>query len=105
MRKTMMGGAGLAALAAGVLFIGAQQATSENNVCAPREDLVAQLDAQFAERQKAVGLLGEQAVMEVYASDQGSWTILSTDTDGTSCIIAAGEGWDDTFTTQVGQGV
>lgn len=105
MKKAMMGGAGLAALAGVALFTGAQQATSENTVCAPREDLVAQLDTQFAESQKAIGLLGEQAVMEVFASDQGSWTILSTDTDGTSCIIAAGEGWDDTFTTEVGEGV
>lgn len=105
MRKTMIGGAGLTALAAVALFTGAQQATSENTVCAPRDDLVAQLDTQFDESQKAVGLLGEQAIMEVYASEQGSWTILSTDTNGTSCIIAAGEGWDDTFATQVGQGV
>lgn len=105
MKKAMKAGAGLAALSAVVLFTGAEQATSENSVCAPRDDLIAQLGTQFNEDQKAVGLLGEQAVMEVYASDQGTWTILTTDINGTSCIIAAGEGWDDTFATQVGRGV
>lgn len=105
MRKAMEAGFGLTALAAVALFTGAQQATSEGNVCAPREDLVSQLGFQFDERQKAVGLLGEQAVMEVYASDQGSWTILTTDIEGNSCIIAAGEGWDDTYAKEVGEGV
>jgi len=106
MKKALRAGFGLAAVAAVALFTGAQTATSQSNsnVCAPRDDLVSQLDAQFQESQKAVGLLGEQAVMEVFASDQGTWTILTTDTNGTSCIVAAGEGWDDNFRL-VGEGV
>jgi len=106
MQKAIRAGFGLTALAAVALFTGAQQATSQGgNVCAPRDDLVAQLGSQYRESQKAVGLLGEQAVMEVFASDQGSWTILTTDISGTSCIVAAGEGWDDTFATLAGEGV
>lgn len=105
MMTALKAGASLAALSAVALFTGAHQATSENSVCAPRDDVVAQLNTQFNENQKALGLLGEQAVLEVYASEQGSWTILTTDINGTSCIIAAGEGWDDTFTTEVGEGV
>lgn len=105
MRKAKGAGLGLTALAAVVLFTGAERATTQSNVCAPREDLIAQLGNQFNERQRAVGLLGEQAVMEVFASDQGTWTILTTDTSGTSCILAAGEGWDDAFAQFAGQGV
>ena len=105
MRKAMRAGLGLTALAAVALFTGAERATTQSNVCAPRDDLVSQLGTQFRESQKAVGLLGEQAVMEVFASEQGSWTILTTDINGTSCIVAAGEGWDDTFATLAGQGV
>ncbi|WP_309082783.1 hypothetical protein [Chelativorans sp.] len=108
MKKTVRASFGLAAMACVALFTGAQQATSQTggDVCAPRDDLVAQLGAQYSERQKGVGLLGEQAVMEVFASDQGSWTILTTDINGTSCIVAAGEGWDDTSSaTLVGEGV
>lgn len=105
MRKPKRAVLGLTALAAILLFTGAERATTQSNVCAPRDDLIAQLGNQFNERQKAVGLLGEQAVMEVFASEQGTWTILTTDTNGTSCIVAAGNGWDDTFAELVGEGV
>ncbi|KFB08735.1 MULTISPECIES: hypothetical protein [Nitratireductor] len=105
MIKAMKAGFGLTALAAVALFTGSQQATSEASVCAPRDDLVNQLGLQFNESQKAVGMLGAEAVMEVFTSSQGSWTILTTDVNGNSCIMAAGEGWDDNFSTLVGQGV
>ena len=75
------------------------------DICGPRADVVAQLGGQFAESQKAIGLLGEEAVMEVFVSEHGSWTILTTDVQGVSCLVAAGEGWDDTIATTVGQGV
>ncbi|MCT7376553.1 hypothetical protein [Chelativorans salis] len=101
----MKGGFGLTAVAAVALFTGAQQATSEGSVCAPRDELVSQLGHQFDENQKALGLVGEQVVMEVFASENGSWTILTTDINGQSCIVAAGEGWEDTFASKVGQGV
>ncbi|WEX09737.1 hypothetical protein [Chelativorans sp. AA-79] len=105
MEKAFRAGLGLTALAAVALFTGAQQATSQSSdVCAPRDDLVAQLDAQYREIQKAVGLLGEEAVMEIFASDQGTWTILTTDTSGTSCIVAAGEGWDENSATLASRG-
>lgn len=105
MKQAMKAGFGLTALAVVALFTGAPQATGEGTVCAPRAELVSQLDIQFDERRKAMGLMGERTMMEVFASRGGSWTILSTDTQGTSCIVAAGEGWDDSFTVQVGEGV
>jgi hypothetical protein len=105
MKNAMRAGFALTALASVALFTGAPLATSQTNVCAPRDDLVAQLGSQYNENQRALGLLGEQAVMEVFASDQGSWTILTTDVNGTSCIVAAGEGWDDRFAILAGEGV
>lgn len=105
MRKVMGAGLGMAALTSVLLFTGAERATTQSNVCAPREDLVAQLGNQFNEDQKAIGMIGEQAVMEVFASDAGTWTILTTDTSGTSCIVAAGEGWEDAFAELAGDGV
>ncbi|WP_163265349.1 hypothetical protein [Chelativorans alearense] len=105
MRKAMKAGLGLTALAGVVLFTGAQQATSQGNVCAPRNELVSQLGFQFDENQKALGQVGAQVVMEVFASEKGSWTILTTDVNGQSCIVAAGEGWDDTYARNAGQGV
>ena len=42
-----------------------------------------------------MGLVSNSGVMEVYVSTQGSWTIVVTSSKGTSCVIAAGESWED----------
>lgn len=64
--------------------------------CNQREALVQQLDAQFGERSAAVGQVDTQSVVEIFVSKQGTWTILVSGTDGGSCVLAAGEGWDST---------
>jgi hypothetical protein len=46
---------------------------------------------------------GQAAIFEVFVSASGTWTILMTDVKGQSCILAAGEGWEDTLATAVGQ--
>jgi len=33
-------------------------------------------------------------VLELFASSSGSWTMVVTTPNGTSCLIAAGENWD-----------
>jgi hypothetical protein len=107
MNKEARAGFGLMALTALAVVVHPTTAITETEpemeICGPRADVVAQLDGQFAESQKAIGLLGEEAVMEVFVSDHGSWTILTTDVNGVSCLVAAGEGWDDTIATTVGQ--
>lgn len=82
-----------------------QSAQTQNMACAPRNELVGQLGQQFRENQKAVGTLGDKAIMEVFVSQSGTWTILATDTAGTSCIIAAGKSWDEAAPIAVGQEV
>ncbi len=32
--------------------------------------------------------------MEIFVSPAGTWTILATGTDGLSCVLAVGEGFD-----------
>ena len=53
--------------------------------------------------QTAVGVLGPDVMMEIFVSDNGTWTIISTDTGGQSCVISAGEGWDSTFLASLPQ--
>ena len=109
MKNLAQAGFGLMALTALAVVAHPTTAITETepqaDICGPRADVVAQLGGQFAESQKAIGLLGEEAVMEVFVSEHGSWTILTTDVQGVSCLVAAGEGWDDTIATTVGQGV
>ncbi|MGE0280784.1 MAG: hypothetical protein AB7P20_09255 [Rhizobiaceae bacterium] len=58
------------------------------------DDLVSRLQVTYQERQFAYGVVGSVAIMEVYVSEAGTWTIIMTDIAGRSCIIAAGEGWE-----------
>ena len=66
------------------------------SLCGEREQVVAELAQQFDETPMAVGQIDGNAVVEILVSDSGSWTILATGTDGTSCIVSAGEGFEST---------
>lgn len=69
--------------------------TQTQTQCGSRMRIVAALAGKYGEAPKAIGAIGSQRVLEVYASDVGSWTILVTTTNGSSCIIASGDSWED----------
>ena len=62
--------------------------------CAERAEMVKSLADQFKESPAALGQIDGSAVIEVFVSESGSWTILATRTDGKSCVVSAGEGWE-----------
>lgn len=63
--------------------------------CAPREQVVERLAAVFGETRRSMGLGANNAVVEVYASDNsGSWTITVTLPDGLTCLIASGQAFE-----------
>ncbi|MBX4907989.1 MULTISPECIES: hypothetical protein [Rhizobium] len=62
--------------------------------CAGRSDVVSFLDQNFGEKLTAVGLVNQNAVLEVYAAKSGTWTLVVTDIHGISCILLSGDGWD-----------
>lgn len=70
-------------------------ATAQQLACGKRDDMVKSLYSQYREQPRAIGLAGQTAVIEVFTSKTGSWTILLTSTDGASCIVSAGESWED----------
>ena len=41
-----------------------------------------------------MGTVNEDRYMQLFVSQQGSWTILVTKTDGQACIVAAGQNWE-----------
>ncbi|WP_296736555.1 hypothetical protein [Mesorhizobium sp.] len=65
-------------------------------VCGGHADLVAKLAAGFQEKRLGYGVAGQVAVFEVFVSPAGTWTMLVTDVNGRSCILAAGDGWETT---------
>ncbi|MGE3873902.1 MAG: hypothetical protein AB7F74_13180 [Parvibaculaceae bacterium] len=92
MRKAI----GLAcALVIGTLTINATLPAQAQEQCGPRDQVVKLLNAKYQENQRAVGLINEKAVMEVYISSRGTWTMLITNEAGLACVLAAGEAWDE----------
>lgn len=64
--------------------------------CGDRSDLLAQLKEKFDEKPTGVGLTGNGTVVELTKSSSGSWTLLLSFADGRSCLMAAGENWEQT---------
>ena len=63
--------------------------------CAPREALSRHLAERFDEARVGVGTaMGGSRMVEVYASDGGSWSIVVTDPRGISCFMATGQDWE-----------
>lgn len=84
---------------------GSTPAPSDMNLCGERNQMVRDLDREFREQPLASGLVDKDAVMEIFVSPGGTWTILATGTDGLSCVMAVGEGFDAAAPRIVGVGV
>ncbi len=61
--------------------------------CGDHRQITNRLMADYSETRVGAGLDGFGSVVELFASEQGSWTILVTFPDGRTCLMAAGEAW------------
>lgn len=59
--------------------------------CGARAELVALLWGRYAETPRAMGLVAQDRMMELFASDSGSWTLLVTTAEGLACLLASGQ--------------
>ena len=80
--------AGVLALAATMNAAQAQQARN----CGPREIVVERLAEGYGETRQSIGLGANNAVIEVFASEEsGTWTITVTTPNGQTCLVASGQ--------------
>ena len=64
--------------------------------CGSRPEILKQLSSRFKEAPVALGLAKNGSVVEVLTSDDGeTWTILVSQPNGSSCLVAIGEGWEE----------
>jgi len=63
--------------------------------CDDRPQVLSLLTQTFSEAPFAVGKVDGDVVLEIFASEGGTWTIVTTGTDGVSCIISFGEAFED----------
>lgn len=82
----------------GALLIGLSaipEAARAQMMCGPRNDVVANLEKGYSEHPVSMGLASNGAVIEVFLSEAGTFTIVMTRPDGLSCLMAAGKNWQD----------
>ena len=80
--------------AAAVVTALALPATAQT-MCGERNKFLKHLSSGYSEAPVAMGLVSNGSILEVLASKDGTWTIIVTRPDGRSCVVAAGESWND----------
>ncbi|MBJ3774120.1 hypothetical protein [Acuticoccus mangrovi] len=70
-------------------------ANAAQTLCKDRKEIVDLLSRRFGETQRSFGLQNDRKVLELYASENGTWTALVTLPSGRSCVVAAGEAWHE----------
>jgi hypothetical protein len=63
--------------------------------CDERVRVIGALEQMYAEQPVSMGLTNSGSMIEVFKSSKGSWSIVSTHPSGLTCIIAAGEHWEN----------
>lgn len=90
---------------AGALLIGwtiFPPAVQAQAVCGERGEVASKLEKGHSETPVSMGLASNGAVIEVFASDKGTFTIIMTLPTGMSCLMAAGEDWQELPKQHVG---
>ena len=84
-----------AAVLAAVSLFSSTDVASAAVPCGSHDALAKSLNTKFKETRRVMGVVNAKAVMEIFMSPQGTWTVLVTDTTGTACIIASGQDWQE----------
>jgi hypothetical protein len=63
--------------------------------CAPRAEVVKSLDGMFKETPAARAIVADGALMEVFVSSEGTWTMLLTSPQQMSCLVGSGDNWEE----------
>lgn len=63
-------------------------------ICGPHKMISENLKKKFTETPKSMGVTNSGSIVEVYLSPKGSWTLVMTQPNGMSCLIAAGQDWE-----------
>jgi len=70
------------------------QAPGQAQQCDERTKVIGHLASKYREAPVAIGVTSAGGLVEVLSTGDGNtWTIIVSNPNGVSCLIAAGEGW------------
>ena len=64
-------------------------------VCGLHQSISDSLKKSYTEAPVSMGLTVSGGIIEVFASKEGTWTMVITQPNGTSCLIAVGQNWEN----------
>ncbi len=82
----------------GALLIGwgaFSSSAQAQTICGERGAIVASLEKTYSEAPVSMGLGSNGTIIEVFASPSATFTIILTQPNGLTCVMAAGEYWED----------
>lgn len=79
--------------AARVIALTCFPAAAGPGFCAERDQIAERLASAYSEQLLGAGMQSETSMFEVWASPEGTWTILLTRPDGVACVMATGTNW------------
>jgi hypothetical protein len=83
------------AFASATLITGAAPAQPVVNACGPFAQVSQQLEQRYDEVPTGLGLVENRLIMQLYSStESGTWTIVMTNLQGVSCVVASGHSWE-----------
>ncbi|WP_299353994.1 hypothetical protein [uncultured Shimia sp.] len=93
-----------ATMGLGLMALAENQVAAQQNNCAPREVVLQRLTEGYGETRQAIGLGANNVVVEVFASETGSWTITVTLPNGATCLVASGQAYEELAETLPAKG-
>ena len=75
--------------------LGSAETQSDSN-CGQRTTVIDYLSSKYSEKPIAMGIAANGGLVEVLTSTEGTtFTIIVTMPEGETCMVAAGEGWEN----------
>lgn len=106
MRSACIAAMAVAALGSASLGVAAEGLPPPGQmVCGERQHLVSHLGRAYSEAPSNLGLAATGDLLEVLTSESGTWTILITQPNGVTCVVAAGESWETLPRVAMGAGL
>ena len=62
--------------------------------CGDRGKIIDQLQTKYSEAPVSIGIMANGSVIEIYVSDEGTFTVLITNPAGATCLVASGNSWE-----------
>jgi hypothetical protein len=64
-------------------------------VCGSHQSITENLEKSYSEAPVSMGITSGGGIIEAFSSPKGTWTLVITQPNGMSCLIAAGQDWEE----------